>query len=182
MASMVAVTALLAPKLTKGILQPRSQLAATPRETDGFRSLRRVDKIGGMRAEIPAKLMENELMDCLAKLLGKLMLEFYSERKFERRILVWLTSCRLEGSCCENVCFVGRVSLLLTHSLTHSLTLSLLSHAEEPIAIHSATLPLLDIAALFSQHRTQRCCSSSVFCGKWDLVVLCEFARNTDVE
>ena len=53
MATMVpeAVTALLASKLTIGILQLRLQLAATPRETDGFRSLRRVDKIGGMRAE-----------------------------------------------------------------------------------------------------------------------------------
>ena len=41
MATMVpeAVTALLAPKLTVGILQPRLQLAATPRETDGFRRL-----------------------------------------------------------------------------------------------------------------------------------------------
>ena len=40
-----AVAALLAPKLNVGIPQPRFQLAATPRETDGSRSLRRVDRI-----------------------------------------------------------------------------------------------------------------------------------------
>ena len=50
------MTVLLAPKLTKGILQPRLQLAATPRETDGFRSIRRVDKFGGMRAEGSCKI------------------------------------------------------------------------------------------------------------------------------
>ena len=89
MAPMVpeAVTPLLAPTPTIGILQPRLQLAATPRETDGFRSLRRVDKIGMRMLKVPAKLMENELMDCftklvknelldcLAKLLAKLLLE-----------------------------------------------------------------------------------------------------------
>ena len=73
MATMVpeAVTALLAPKLTFGILQPRLQLAATPRETDGFRSLRRVDKIGGMQADgLFFKIGEER-----AKLLAKLLLE-----------------------------------------------------------------------------------------------------------
>ena len=67
MATMVpeAVTASLAPKLTFRILQPRLQLAATPRETDGFRSLRLVDKIGGMRAECTYQIDgERAVMDC----------------------------------------------------------------------------------------------------------------------
>ena len=58
MATMVleAVAALLTPKLNVGIPQPRLQLAATPRESDGSRSLRRVDRIGGMRAEGSCKI------------------------------------------------------------------------------------------------------------------------------
>ena len=67
MATMVpeAVAALLAPKLNIGIPQSRLQPAATPRESDGSRSRRGVDRIGGMRA---AEVMENELMDCFTKL------------------------------------------------------------------------------------------------------------------
>ena len=58
MATMVpeAVAALLAPKLGTGTPQPRLQLAATPKESDGSGSLRWVDKIGGMRAEGSCKI------------------------------------------------------------------------------------------------------------------------------
>ena len=60
MASMVASMAsmapmawmdLTAPELNVGILQLSLHLAATPRDNDGSRSLRRVVRIGGMRAE-----------------------------------------------------------------------------------------------------------------------------------
>ena len=51
-----AVTVLLVPKLNIRIPQPRLQLAATPRQTYGSRSLRRVDRIGGMRAESSCKI------------------------------------------------------------------------------------------------------------------------------
>ena len=68
-------------------LQLSLHLAATPSENDGSRSLRRVVRIGGMRAEgsckiggeraegLPCEMVMNELMDCLTKLLEKLTLE-----------------------------------------------------------------------------------------------------------
>ena len=59
MATMVLVSsaALMAPKLTVGILKTCLQVAATPRDTDGYRRLRRVDKIAGKRDEgLPRKI------------------------------------------------------------------------------------------------------------------------------
>ena len=54
---LVASAALMAPKLTLGILKTCLQLAATPRDTDGYRSLGRVDKIAGKRDEgLPCKI------------------------------------------------------------------------------------------------------------------------------
>ena len=80
-----AVTALLAPKLNIGILQPRLQLSShtkrNPEVSDGWTELVECE------LKVPAKLMENELVDCftklvkneqmdyLTKLLAKLMLE-----------------------------------------------------------------------------------------------------------
>ena len=58
MATMVleALTALKTSKLTMEILKTCLQLAATPRDTEEFRSLRRVDKIVGKRDEgLPCK-------------------------------------------------------------------------------------------------------------------------------
>ena len=129
------MTALLAPKLTKGILQPRLQLAATSRETDGFRSLRRVDKNGGTRAEGSCKsdgeragglfyTIGEERADGLPyKIVGKIaagmtrtelvmneLMGSTANEEFERRIAAsWCGSrvAGLEDSCCENVCFVG---------------------------------------------------------------------------
>ena len=69
------------------------------------------------------KLAKNELMDCLTKNVGKIdagklgeelvrneLMGSTENGMSERRItapLVWLKSCRLEGSCWENDCFAG---------------------------------------------------------------------------
>ena len=72
MATMVpeAVVALLAPKLNVGIPQPRLQPTATLRESDESRSLRRVDRIGGMRAEGSCKI-DGERADGLFSKFGE---------------------------------------------------------------------------------------------------------------
>ena len=58
MASMASMAwmDLTAPELNVGILELSLQLAAIPRENDGSRSLRRVVRIGGMRAEGSCKI------------------------------------------------------------------------------------------------------------------------------
>ena len=63
------MTALLAPKLTKGILQPRQEKLMDSEVSDGW------TKMAERELKVLAKVMENELMDCLAKLLAKLLLE-----------------------------------------------------------------------------------------------------------
>ena len=124
MATMVpeAVTALLEPKLTLGILQPRLQLAATPRETDGFRSLRRVDKTVGMRNEGSCKIdgeradglsckIDEERSDGLPyKIVGKIaagmtrkelvmneLMGSTANEEFERRIIASWCGSRVAG-------------------------------------------------------------------------------------
>ena len=63
---------LMAPELSVGILQWSLQLAATPWENDGSRSLRRVVRIGGMRAEGSCKIGGERVDGLPHKIAGKI--------------------------------------------------------------------------------------------------------------